>query len=36
MVPAPFPGTEHEWIAEVAEAYDGPVVIAEDLLALDV
>ena len=36
MVPAPFPGTEHEWIAEVAEAYDGPVVIAEDLLVLDV
>ena len=36
MVPAPFPGTEHEWIAEVNTAYDGPVVIAEDLLALDV
>jgi len=36
MVPAPFPGTEHEWAAEVAVAYDGPVVIAEDLLALEV
>ena len=36
MVPGPFPGTEHEWIAEVNEAFDGPVVIAEDLMVLEV
>jgi ribonuclease Z len=36
MVPGPFPGTEHEWVAEVNEAYDGPVVIAEDLMTLEV
>ena len=36
MVPPPVPGTEHEWVAEVAEHFDGTIVLAEDLTAVDV
>lgn len=35
-VPAPQPGTEPEWIALAAEHFDGTIVLAHDLLALDV
>ncbi len=31
LVPAPWPGTEHEWLAEAAAGFDGHVVLAEDL-----
>jgi ribonuclease Z len=34
MVPAPVPGTEHEWIAEAAAHFGGEIVVAEDLLRL--
>ena len=30
-VPAPFPGTEPEWIAEAAAHFDGEIVLAADL-----
>jgi ribonuclease Z len=36
MVPAPQPGTESEWIALAAAHFDGPVVVAHDLLTLEV
>ncbi|HEX4126995.1 MAG TPA: MBL fold metallo-hydrolase [Acidimicrobiales bacterium] len=36
MVPAPQPGTESEWIALAAAHFDGPVVLAHDLLTLEV
>jgi len=36
MVPPPMPGTEPEWVAEVAEHFDGTIVLAEDLTAVDV
>ncbi len=32
LVPAPAPGTEHEWIAEAAAHFDGTVMVATDLL----
>jgi ribonuclease Z len=35
-VPAPQPGTEPEWIALAAQHFDGTIVLAHDLLALDV
>ncbi len=36
MVPPPVPGTEPEWVAEVAEHFDGEVVLAEDLTTVEV
>ena len=36
MVPPPVPGTEDEWVAEVAEHFDGTIVLAEDLTAVEV
>ena len=36
LVPAPEPGTEHEWAAMAAAHFDGGVVVAHDLLSLDV
>jgi ribonuclease Z len=35
-VPAPQPGTESDWLALAGEHFDGTVVLARDLLALDV
>jgi ribonuclease Z len=35
-VPAPQPGTEPEWIARASAHFDGTVVLARDLLTLDV
>ena len=36
LVPAPRPEAEHEWAALAGEHFDGMVVVAQDLLALDV
>jgi ribonuclease Z len=36
LVPAPFPGTEHEWVEEAATAFDGTIVLAEDLTVIEV
>ncbi len=36
LVPAPAPGTEQEWIDLAAAHFDGTVVLAEDLLTLEV
>lgn len=36
LVPAPPPGTEDEWAAEAAEGFDGEVVVAADLTAIEV
>ena len=36
LVPAPQPEAEHEWIARAGAHFDGTVVVARDLLALDV
>jgi ribonuclease Z len=36
LIPAPEPGTEDEWIAMAAAQFDGTVVVAHDLLSLDV
>jgi ribonuclease Z len=36
MVPAPGPGTEGEWLSQAKEHFSGPVVLAEDLLSLEV
>ncbi len=36
LVPAPQPGTESEWIALASAHFDGSVVLAHDLLALEV
>jgi ribonuclease Z len=36
MVPTVAPGTEDEWIALAATAFDGEIVLAHDLLAIDV
>jgi ribonuclease Z len=36
LVPAPSPGSEQEWIALAAAQFDGEVVLAADLLALEV
>lgn len=35
LVPAPQPGTEPEWIALATKHFDGTVVLAHDLLTLD-
>ena len=35
LIPAPPPGTEHEWAAEAAEHFDGTVVVAEDLTEIE-
>ncbi len=36
LVPPPAPGTEQEWIDQAQAHFDGSVVLATDLLALDV
>ncbi len=36
LVPPPAPGTEQEWIDQAGTHFDGKVVLAEDLLTLDV
>jgi ribonuclease Z len=36
LVPAPAPGTEAEWAALAQEYFDGVVVVAQDLLTLEV
>jgi ribonuclease Z len=36
MIPAPWPGTEHEWADEAAAIFDGEVVVAQDLDIRDV
>lgn len=36
MVPAPAPGAEGEWLDQAAALFGGRVVVAEDLLRLDV
>jgi ribonuclease Z len=36
MVPAPAPGTEQEWIDQARTAFSGEVVVAEDLLTIEV
>jgi ribonuclease Z len=36
LVPPPAPGTEDEWVAEAAAHFDGEVVLAHDLLRLEV
>jgi ribonuclease Z len=34
-VPTPLPGTEQEWIDEAAKHFDGEIVLADDLLTVD-
>ena len=36
MVPAVAPGTEDEWKAIAAEEFDGEIVLATDLLSIEV
>ncbi len=36
LVPAPAPGDEGEWLDQAARHFDGTVVVAEDLVRLDV
>jgi ribonuclease Z len=36
LIPAPEPGTEDEWVAMAAAQFDGTVIVAHDLLPLDV
>jgi ribonuclease Z len=36
MVPAPAPGSEDEWVAIATAHFDGTVMLAHDLLSLDV
>ena len=36
LVPAPFPGTEGEWVAEAAAHFDGEIVLAQDLTSIEV
>lgn len=36
LVPAPMPGTEHEWADEAKVIFDGEVVVAEDLTRVSV
>ncbi len=36
LVPAPWPGTESEWIDEASEHYSGRIVVANDLMAIEV
>jgi ribonuclease Z len=35
LVPAPAPGSEAEWLGQAAEHFGGEVVMASDLLTLD-
>ncbi|HYF46546.1 MAG TPA: MBL fold metallo-hydrolase, partial [Acidimicrobiales bacterium] len=35
LIPSPVPGTEHEWVAEAAEHFDGRIVAAEDLTVVE-
>ena len=34
-VPAPFPGTEAEWIAEASPHFDGEIILAADLAVVE-
>ena len=34
-VPAPFPGTEPEWVAEGAAHFDGEIILAVDLTVVE-
>jgi ribonuclease Z len=36
LVPSPTPGTEQEWIDQAAAHFNGDVIVASDLLTLDV
>jgi ribonuclease Z len=36
LIPAPWPGTEAEWVAEAAEGFTGGIVLAHDLWELEV
>ncbi len=36
LVPAPAPGTEQEWIDQARAVFDGEVVVAHDLLTIEV
>jgi ribonuclease Z len=36
LVPAPAPGTEQEWLDQAAEHFSGEVILATDLLNVDV
>ena len=36
MVPSPAPGSDDEWIAQASAEFDGEVVLAHDLLSVDV
>ncbi len=36
LVPSPAPGTEQDWIDQAAVNFSGPVVVARDLLCLEV
>jgi ribonuclease Z len=36
LIPGPAPGTEGEWAAEAGEHFAGPIVVAEDLTAVEV
>ena len=36
LVPAPAPGTEQEWIDQAAAHFGGAVILAHDLLSLEV
>jgi ribonuclease Z len=35
LVPAPAPGTEKEWLDQAAAHFDGEVILASDLLTID-
>jgi ribonuclease Z len=36
LVPSPAPGTEQEWLDQATSEFDGKVILATDLLAVDV
>jgi ribonuclease Z len=36
LVPPPAPGTEQEWVDQAQEKFDGRIVLATDLLTLEV
>ena len=36
LVPSPAPGTEQEWLDQAASHFDGTIILATDLLAVDV
>jgi ribonuclease Z len=35
LIPSPAPGSEQEWVTEAAEHFDGRVVVADDLTAVE-